>query len=291
MTGSISTASTCLAPCGEGDGDVVAVAGADHEDPVGRTVEVAVREGVEGLEVEQLVDPIRRLVRDVVGRDRERVVRLDASHLFGGRPHGGDLVVRRPVVVGRGGLDPEHDDEHDEPEQLRPEAEQHGEEHRDDRSPHDRRELQEGQRREHDDAAGAAEDVEAVRLQGLELHEHARHAVADAGHHGDSEEEDHREADPPRQRGHAERALQLSRQVGQVHREDGDEEHQQPERHGRERQEVGSAVDPEEPDADPEEAGEQDEVRQVGEVDVVGGRPADQRQLDEQHEEAEPDQA
>ena len=42
-----------LGPVGEGDGDVVAVAGADHEHPVGRTRQVAVREGVERLQVEQ----------------------------------------------------------------------------------------------------------------------------------------------------------------------------------------------------------------------------------------------
>ena len=56
---------------------------------------------------------------------------------------------------------------------------------------------------------------------------------------------------------------------------------------GRPWQQVRLARGAEESDADAEEAREQDEVRQVREVDVVGGRPADERQLDEEHEKAE----
>ena len=82
MTGSISTASTCFGALRQRDGHVVAVAGADDEDTIRWAVEVPVRERVEGLQVEQLVDRVRRLVRDVVGRDGERVVRLDAADLL-----------------------------------------------------------------------------------------------------------------------------------------------------------------------------------------------------------------
>src|SRR5712691_1792532 len=47
---------------------------------------------------------------------------------------------------------------------------------------------------------------------------------------------------------------------------------------------------PQEADADPEEAAEQHEVREVREIDDVRTRPPDQRELREQHQEAQTDQ-
>ena len=175
-------------------------------------------------------------------------------------------------------------------DELRPHAQQHGEQHGDDHAPNDRWQLQERQGGEHDDAADAPEDVEPIGLERFELHEGAGHPVANARHDGDGEDEDHRQPDPSRQRIHAEGALELAGQVREVDREEGHEGDQQRQCERCERQQVGRSVDAQEPDADAEEAGQQHEVREVGEVDVVGRRPPDQRQLEEQHEEAEADE-
>ena len=56
-------------------------------------------------------------------------------------------------------------------------------------------------------------------------------------------------------------------------------------------EQVEAVVGPQEPHADPQETGQQDEVREEGEIDVVGAGPPDQPELHEQHEEAQHDQA
>ena len=47
---------------------------------------------------------------------------------------------------------------------------------------------------------------------------------------------------------------------------------------------------PQEADADAEKARQQHEVREVGEIEHVGGAPADQHELEEEHQEAEEDE-
>ena len=59
---------------------------------------------------------------------------------------------------------------------------------------------------------------------------------------------------------------------------------------GEREQRPAAAAGPQEPEADAEEAAEQHEVGEVRQVDDVRARPADERQLHEQHQEAEQDQ-
>ena len=112
-----------LGTLGERDGDVVAVSGADDEHVVERPGDVPVREEVEGLDLRERRDRIRGLVRDVVRADREGVTRHDAAdpvrRLL---VDGGDLVVRRPVVVAVRRLDREQRDDRDECKHLGPPA-------------------------------------------------------------------------------------------------------------------------------------------------------------------------
>jgi len=282
----------------ERDRDVVAVPGADDQHVVQRPPgEMPVREEVEALDLLQRLDRVRRLVRDVVDGDDERPVRADAGDRgLARRVDGGDLVVRRPALVRRGGLDREQCDDADQGGCLppaQPPAQQPCEDGRRDRPPRDRRQAQERERGEADDPGDAAEDVEPVRLERAEAHERPRDAVADRARHRDDEQEDDHEARPARQRRDPPAPVQLVRPLegDERDREEQDEADEQRERERREAKEVGAAVGAQEPEPDPEEAREQDEVRQVGEVDVVRRRPADERELDEQHQEAERDEA
>ena len=126
---------------------------------------------------------------------------------------------------------------------------------------------------------------------GLKLHESSSDPLPDARHHGD-EQEDDRDAHPLAKQRQPLRTVQEVANAEHVdrHREERDEPDQQRQDDRRQRQQAPARVRAEEADADPEEAGQQYEVREVGEVDVVRGRPADQRQLDEQHEEAKQQQ-
>ena len=98
---------------------------------------------------------------------------------------------------------------------------------------------------------------------------------------------------PLRQRRPAEAAdhPELAPDPSTLHREHGQEREQRRQRERREGEELSNRRRPEEPDADPQEAREQDEVREEREVDVVRARPADQPELDEQHQEAEEGEA
>jgi hypothetical protein len=84
--------------------------------------------------------------------------------------------------------------------------------------------------------------------------------------------------------------------MGRLHLEwDGKEVHVEDEGPERGRGEgiepAAAASRPEEADADPEEAPEQHEVREVGEVEDLRPEPADERELGEQHHEREGHQA
>ena len=113
--------------------------------------------------------------------------------------------------------------------------------------------------------------------------------MADARHHADGEQEHHGEAQPPGQRGHAQRALPRVRPAYGLEpdREQQQEGDEKAEEHRRPRQQLRPAPHAEEPDADAEEARQEDQVRQERHVDVVGADPSDQGKLEEQHDEAE----
>ena len=70
-------------------------------------------------------------------------------------------------------------------------------------------------------------------------------------------------------------------------RERPDEEDQQGQRHRGPGEEVHPGPGPQEPDADAEEAAQQDEVGEVRQVDDQRAGPADQGQLDKEHQEAQ----
>src|SRR5439155_24803161 len=74
---------------------------------------------------------------------------------------------------------------------------------------------------------------------------------------------------------------------------DAEDHHSQEEEPQSERcppEQVGPLVTSEEPDPDPEERPEKQEVREVREIDDVGAGPTDQDQLGHQHEEVGRDQ-
>jgi len=82
-------------PHGEGDGDVVAVSGADDQHVVEcAMVDVPVGVEVEGLDAAEHRDRVGVLMGDVVDPDQQRVPARD----------GDDLVVRRPEMMSLGGL-------------------------------------------------------------------------------------------------------------------------------------------------------------------------------------------
>ena len=130
----------------ERDRDVVPVAGSHDELVVRGAADVAVGKEVEGLDPMQRAHRIRGLVRDVVRGDRQRPVRGHAAH---GRMSlhvlGGDLVIRRPVVVGVGRLDRQQRDDRHERQRPPTPTEEREQQHARDRSPGDRRQPQERQ--------------------------------------------------------------------------------------------------------------------------------------------------
>ena len=167
-----------------------------------------------------------------------------------------------------------------------PAAQQIHEDRRDDDAPHRRRRVQKRQPREGRYAEQAPQDVETVGGQGREGGEGARHLLGDESHGGRDQREHERQAQPDRQRSGAEKPdhavvasdLDLKeKDEGQEHRED----------HGRLPEVLALRARPQEPDADAEKARQQHEVGEVGEVQHVGRAPADQHELEKQHQEAE----
>jgi hypothetical protein len=76
-----------------------------------------------------------------------------------------------------------------------------------------------------------------------------------------------------------------------LHGEDGEEQDEHRQQAGDVSEEVALRARTEEPDPHAEEAREQHEVREEGEVEDVGAAPADQPELDEEHQEAEEHEA
>ena len=187
-------------------------------------------------------------------------------------------------------LDREERHDREKRDALPAPAEEHHQDERRDCAPTDRRQLEERQHREDDNPRDRAEDVEPVSLERCEAPELLCNAVTDRRHHGDGEEKRRAEAHPARQRRPAEGAARcsgLELDVGreEQHEADGESEHDR-----RPPEEIGAAIGAQEAEPDPEEAPEQHEVRQVREMDVVGRGPADQRKLDEEHQETETDE-
>jgi hypothetical protein len=274
-----------VGPVGQRRGHVVAAAGADDEHVAGVQARgLGVVAGVERV--------VRHRHRGLVGHlvDLDGVAAGLVLLVL-------DLVVRRPRRVGGGRLDPQHGDEGADGQNGRdPHLRQrHRDEHRAGHDPpHDGRHPQERQDREPDDAGDAAHQVELVRLQRLELLERPGHAVGDEGEDRGRDHEDHRQDDlAGRPRGpEVVEEEELAARHRDVDGEQPDERHQQRQHDRRPREQRPPAPPgPDEPEADAEEAPEQHQVGEVGEEDDVRARPPDDRQLDEQHEEAEQDQA
>ena len=160
----------------------------------------------------------------------------------------------------------------------------------DDRSPDDRWDLEESEQREGHDAGQAAEDVEPVRLQGRELSEGARHALTHQRHHTGHAEEQERKGD--------ERGQSAARTQGAEEDEfragaidfDREEPNKSDERGQRDRgeaKEIATGVGPQESEPDAQEAGQQDEVGEIREVEDIRADPSDESQLEKEHQEAE----
>jgi hypothetical protein len=157
-----------------------------------------------------------------------------------------------------------------------------------DEGPGQRRLVQEGQQGEERYPGDAAEDVQPVRAQRPEADEDPGDTLAEAGHHGHREQEDQREADRLRQRLRLPDPQKLVWPGAGV-QDDGEREDKRDERQqgqGCPAQVVPAGRRVQEPDPDPEEAGQQHEVGCLGHIHVVRCDPADQRQLHEEHQEA-----
>ena len=145
----------------ERGGHVVPGAGADDENVVEvARPQVAVGEEVEGQDLAQRVDGVHGLVRDVVGRHDQHTVGVLGLER-------GDLVVGRPVVERRGGLNRQQGDHRQHRRSLQPAkvaAQRDDHPDADDQAPHHGRKTQERQQGEDRDPADAADDVEAVGL-------------------------------------------------------------------------------------------------------------------------------
>jgi len=124
------------------------------------------------------------------------------------------------------------------------------------------------------------------RMSSREPSESGSDPVGDGGHGERGRDEDEGQHQPDRQ------PARLDTEVHQVtaravdRRWESDHQAQEESQNDRgETEQIRLLVGAEEPDPDAEEAAQQDEVGEVGEVHDVRARPADQDQLDEEHEE------
>ena len=279
------------------DRDIGARPRSDDQHPSGLALDHVVRLEVVGLLGHAGGHRRQPLVRDAVHRHRPRGAA--ATVVAAGRR---DLVVRRPevtlVVAQR--VEEQHGqrdcERHRHADRLA--SQQHDEDHGDDAEPHQRRRADHRQQRERDDAGQAAEQVEAVGLEARQLAEAAAHDLGRPGGDRGDRQEDAGQHDPDRRTGRADvgeehqlRRLAVDGDRIGAHEADQTEQHDQ--RVVRLRP-VGQVVTrrAQEPETDAEERTQEDEVREVREVYEVRAEPADQAQLDEQHERArqnEPD--
>jgi hypothetical protein len=246
---------------------------------------VPVRVEVDGVRTAHRIERFGRLVGDVIRAHRDR----------GLPPH--VLVLDGQLVVGRPQLPRRERFQHKQRDDARHRAElpppgagqqQHNQADARHRPPHGRRLVQEGQHRERHDPGYAAQDVQPVGVQRLEPDEAPRDRLAKPRHHAHDEHEHDGETQGLRKRVRAAVAVVRVRPTDRLHhhREREHETHEHEQRHRRPAHVVALGPGVEETNPDPEEAGQQHEVRGVGHEDVVGADPADQGQLHEQHQEA-----
>ncbi len=274
-------------PAGEGDGDVVARAGADDQDLPGRV-------GREAL-VHRLVERVADGSELQPGRDP--VDLGDDSTCVGDR-FGVNLVVRRPRRVLLRRLDAESDDEkherHDDGSDLTGSPGPDGDEQADggDRPPHHRFGIGERQDGERCHAEQRADEIELVGVEVAEPGERPGDAVPEAGHHCGDGNEDNGQDDPARRTRRVEAEEdEVATGDADAHVEHAGQDDEHGEHHrGEEEQRPGTAARPQESGADAEEAAEQHDVGEIGEVQDVGAEPADQGELDEQRQRGSQDE-
>ena len=267
-------------------------AGADDQHVVERTaVAVRVRRPVDDRGPVEL--PVRaghRLMGHAVDRDLHALAVLRVG--LGLRGH---LVVRRPGDARRHRLHEQGRDHHAAGRHGQPPAatgDHQGETDRHQRAPDDRGRPDERQRGEEADPDQGAHEVPAVRRERLQLSEAAPHDFGRPGQHGRCQREDDRQDHPGRRSGGLERGEEDQVGAGAVDgdREDPHADHEQGEQHRRVGQDRPGLSRDQEAQPDAEERPQQHEVGEVRQVDDVGPQPADQRQLQEQHQRTAEDQ-
>ena len=266
----------------EGVRHVVAGSGADDQDVAERVAWcVQIRLGVDLL---QLAGRDDVLVRDPVDVDGIPIAGLDHR----------DAVVGRPDVAGGQRFRPEqHHQAHDRGDLEKTGARAVKQQHdgRDHERPDDRLRVEERQQRKGRDAGDAANDVQPVGIQRPEPDEGPGDALTDHFHDGGHGQEHDGQCDPRRGTAGVEPPVAEEQELvtgsDDLDREHPDEQDQQGQRHRGKGEEVHPGPGPQEPDADAQEAAEQDEIGEVRQVDDQRAGPADQGQLDEQHQEAE----
>ena len=207
-----------------------------------------------------------------------------------------DLVVRRPAEPAAQRLDAEQQDQRRQRHHRQPGdavVVQRDEAGGGDQRPPERRGVHERQRREGRDAGEAAEQVESVGGQRGEVREQPPDALAETGHHGRDRHEDQGQRQPFGRPGRLDgsEVQDLVAVLGDLHREGEHERDQRREDHRPPRGDVAGVPGAQEAESDAEERAEQDEVREVAEVEHVRPGPPDQRQLDEQHQPAGHDES
>ncbi len=270
---------------GQGDRDIIARPCSDDQDVAQtRAGDVPVRVEVEGLPVAHRLKRDGCLVGNVVRAHRDRGL---APAVF----LAGQLVVGRPHLPRRERFQDEQRDDARHRAELPPPGpgqQQHHQAGASDHPPGDRRLVEEGQHRERRDPGYAAQDVQPVGVQRLEPDEGPRDCLAQPHHHAHHEHEHDGETQRLGKRVHAARATERVRPAERLqhHGEREHKAHEHQQRHRRPAHVVALGPGVEEANPDPEEAGEQHEVRGGVHKDVVRADPPDQGKFHEQHEEA-----
>ena len=137
----------------------------------------------------------------------------------------------------------------------------------------------------------ASDDVEAIRVEGLEVSEGPGGRLSQARHDQHDQHEDHRAGSPIATTGDARDAFELvgALQRDQLHGEEQSEHDEAANVSGASPEQVSGPTGAQKTRADAEEARQEHEVSDVGQVNVVSSGPPDQRELDEEHQHAQVD--
>ena len=262
--------------------DVRARTGAENQDLLEVVAEHHVRPLVEVL---LRVDRRHRLVPDVVHLDHG---------LLPDRLHG-DLVVRRPDRPALHVEDEpagDHEAQHGGERPGRPAlvAEERGGRHEGDDEPGTGRRLEPGGDGEARHAGQTAREIDGVGPQRRQRRHLGRHPLREGGEERRDAHEQHGQQQRGLDRGHgvarsarevdAARCVDAHFQAKEIDRRD---DAQQQRRVPEEERSLHPAQ--QRADADAEERGQQDEVREVREQANLSGQPPDERDLEEEHEE------